>query len=148
MDSARARVFAYGTLEIGAVMNTVTGMRFEAVPARAPGFARFRVAGEVYPGMLEAPDGLVSGTLYRGVDGASLALLDRFEGDLYERRRLEVEERAGGRLGAWAWVVRPQHAHRLSREPWRRDEFVERHLAVYLEQCRAFRRDAEARRAP
>jgi gamma-glutamylcyclotransferase (GGCT)/AIG2-like uncharacterized protein YtfP len=132
-------LFAYGTLEIPAVMEAVTGRRFPFAPGILSGFARFRVSGEPYPALVPAPSACTAGVVYTAVDAASLELLDGFEGDLYERRPVHVRVTAGGHISAYAYIVSADRVGRISAEPWERARFVADRLSEYLEQCRAFR---------
>jgi len=132
-------VFAYGTLELPAVMEAVTGRRFPRTAATLSGFARFRVAGEAYPGLVRAPHGRTAGVVYTSVDPHSLALLDGFEGDLYERRAVHVRLSAGGHVSAYTYIVCASGLDRVSAEPWDRARFVAEQLEEYLAECRAFR---------
>jgi gamma-glutamylcyclotransferase (GGCT)/AIG2-like uncharacterized protein YtfP len=133
-----AAFFAYGTLALPEVMQALTGRRFASGAAVLPGFARYRVRGRVYPGVVAEPGGETAGRLYAGLDAATLALLDRFEGELYERRGLPVRTGAGGSARAEVYVVRETLLGALSREPWSLEDFAARELARYLEACRAF----------
>ena len=67
-------------------MLRITGRRLPSEPATLEGFARSMLRGEAYPGIAPAAGARTPGTLYSGLDPESLALLDRFESDLYERR--------------------------------------------------------------
>lgn len=133
---AGTHVFTYGTLLIAEVMEAVAGRRFASVAARLDGFERVCVRGAVYPGARAAPAGSIAGVLWLDVDPAAVARLDRFEGDLYERRPVQVV--AGDRRhDAQAYVVPATFADRLDPRPWDLDDFRRRHLARYLERCRA-----------
>ena len=112
-------------------MLRITGRRFPSEPATLEGFARSMLRGEAYPGIAPAAGARTPGTLYSELDPESLALLDRFESDLYERRELLVAT-ASGERSAFAWVVRPQHRQLLTGEPWDRDRFAARHLREWL----------------
>jgi gamma-glutamylcyclotransferase (GGCT)/AIG2-like uncharacterized protein YtfP len=118
-----AGVFCYGTLEDPERMRAITGRVFAAEPAVLDGFARYRVRGRPYPGAVPEAGAQSRGTLYRGVDAASLASLDRYEGDAYERHLVRVHTAVGER-SAWVWLLRPERAHELSGEPWDRDAFL------------------------
>jgi gamma-glutamylcyclotransferase (GGCT)/AIG2-like uncharacterized protein YtfP len=141
-----ASLFAYGTLEIPAVMEAVSGRRFAQREASVRGFARHRLRGRLYPAAVEAPGERLAGRLYQGVDAATLARLDRFEGAEYERCRVEAELAHGARAPAELYVLAERERGALLPEPWERDLFVARHLAAYLERCAAFRAEEEARR--
>ncbi|MDG2306198.1 MAG: gamma-glutamylcyclotransferase [Candidatus Binatia bacterium] len=132
-------VFTYGTLMFPVVMDTVTGQTLESHRASLAGFQRFGVSGEVYPGIVEAEGKTTLGRLYLAVDDDTLAVLDRFEDWLYERRTLEVELKEGGSFTAEVWMVPERYADRLDGRPWDPFGFMGGDLEAYLESCRAFR---------
>jgi gamma-glutamylcyclotransferase (GGCT)/AIG2-like uncharacterized protein YtfP len=90
------------------------------------------VRGTHHPGIAPHAGAETTGTLYAEVDAAALAALDRFEGELYERRELEVETAAGARRRAFVWAVRPELRSVLTGEPWDRERFVASHLREWL----------------
>jgi len=129
------RLFTYGTLCAPEVMETAAGRRFGAIPARLPDHGAYRVRGADYPGLLPRPGSQVEGLLWQGLDGAAFARLDRYEGELYVRRRVRVLTERGARI-AWTYLVRPARRGQLSEEPWDYAEFRERRLARLLERPR------------
>ncbi len=138
------RIFAYGSLGFPGILLALTGRRFSSRSAVLEGFARYCVRGESHPGIVPVPGARTAGVLYSGVDHRSLALLDRFEGDLYKRREVWVCAEAGPPLAALTYVVVPRRRRGLGREPWDRDRFVARHLAAYRAHCAQLRRAARS----
>lgn len=126
-----APLFTYGTLQLPQIMSQIVGRPALGQPARLLGFARYRVLDRVYPAIVESPGAEVSGVVYGGLDLAELARLDHYEGPLYERRLVAIEG-AGEPLAACTYVLRPEHAARLSSEPWDLERFEREHLASYL----------------
>jgi gamma-glutamylcyclotransferase (GGCT)/AIG2-like uncharacterized protein YtfP len=135
-------LFAYGTLEIPAVMLAVTARSFASEPARLDGFVRFLLRDRAYPGIVETPGATTEGRVYHGVDDASLARLDRFEDDCYERRGVVVRRADGSCLAADAYVIPLARRALLGSEPWRRERFEREALAGFLADCERFRSDA------
>lgn len=131
-----AHVFTYGTLLVAEVMEAVAGGCFASVPARLDGYERVCVRDAVYPGARAMAGTAIDGVLWLDVIDEALLRLDRFEGEMYERCRVTVAT-ADGPRDAQAYVVAPAHQHLLDREPWDLDGFRRRHLASYLERCRA-----------
>jgi gamma-glutamylcyclotransferase (GGCT)/AIG2-like uncharacterized protein YtfP len=131
-------VFTYGTLTFPDVMQAVTGRAFASLPASLAGYACLAVRGAVYPGALARAGATIDGVLYLDVDDASLVRLDRFEGEIYVRRRVTVVT-GGVERAAQVYVVRAGDAHRLAPAPWDRERFAREHLASYLARCRAGR---------
>jgi gamma-glutamylcyclotransferase (GGCT)/AIG2-like uncharacterized protein YtfP len=124
-------LFAYGTLELPAVIAKVTGVRLEARTATLPGHARYLLARYPYPAIVADAAGSVTGTMYLDLEAPAFALLDAYEGNLYERCELAVES-AGVVLSAQCYVLRGEFHGLLSRAPWDRHEFERLHLASYL----------------
>jgi gamma-glutamylcyclotransferase (GGCT)/AIG2-like uncharacterized protein YtfP len=143
-----ARLFAYGTLAVPAVLEAVTGRRFPGQEARLHGFARRCLRGRIYPAVVAAPGALAEGRLYDGLDPATLARLDRFEGPLYVRRQLDVEPEDGAARPAEIYVLAEGARAELRPEPWDPGAFVAQHLAQYLRSCEAFRAADTAREGP
>ena len=131
-------VFTYGTLMIPSVMEAVTGRRFASRKATLRGYARFRVKGASYPGLVEAAGATTDGVLYLDVDAASVVRLDAFEGAFYQRTRVEVYTPEHDRWPAEVYVVPPHHRAHLSSEAWRLDDFRREHLEAFLASYHGF----------
>lgn len=127
-----AAVFTYGTLEIGEVLQAVTGHVFPAQRATLRGYARYLMKGKVFPGIVEDAGAETTGTLYLDVDEKALARLDEFEDDFYERRLVGLVTELGEEVQAWAYVVPEGARHLVSDQPWDVQEFSLRHLAKWL----------------
>ena len=113
--------FTYGSLMCEDIMAAVCGERIDrmtARPARLAGFARHPVVGEAYPGMIPSPGSLVSGVLYLNLPATAWPRLDRFEGEMYERRLVRVQTEDGATLAASTYVFRPEFAQRLTDGEW------------------------------
>ena len=150
LDERAARVFTYGTLQVREVMLAICGEEPADVSASLPGHARFRVRHAVYPGVLPTSgDDRVEGRLYTGVSALAVELLDRFEGDLYDRVSLPVALSGGSFVSAEVYVVRDALRHRLTDEPWDLARFAREHAPRYIEQCRGLHAEwrADASRA-
>lgn len=141
MSTAPVSLFAYGTLQLPDVLHAVVGQRWPGEPALLVGYGRYRLRGKPYPAIVAEPAGNVAGLLYGGVGTEELALLDSYEGELYERRTVTV--RVGGAThSALVYVLGEQHRSLLSSEAWELGAFEREHLAEYLQ------RIALTRRAP
>lgn len=138
-DPGGFRLFAYGTLQVPAVLQAVIGGQRHGSPALLPGFRRFRVPGKPYPAIVANAGGSVTGLLYEAVSAAELALLDYYEGELYERRELLVElqqagaDPASAAVLAQSYVLGGGHGALITDEPWDLQRFEREHLASYLE---------------
>lgn len=135
-----AHVFTYGSLMFSQVWERVVRGRYRSVRATLPGFARYVIKGETYPGMVAEAGAQVEGVLYFDVDGDDLAALDAFEGIDYRRDRVAVLAESGERAEACTYIY--LLPGRFSGEPWNPREFrMERFIGTY---CAAY--EAKSRR--
>ncbi|GGI18984.1 gamma-glutamylcyclotransferase family protein [Oxalicibacterium faecigallinarum] len=114
-------VFTYGSLMFPAVWQRVVHGRYRSVPAMLPGYARYEVAGETYPGMVPKTASAVNGVLYLDVDEADLLALDVFEGSEYRRDVVTVSVAADENLTAVTYVFTAMQ--RLTNRPWEAGSF-------------------------
>jgi gamma-glutamylcyclotransferase (GGCT)/AIG2-like uncharacterized protein YtfP len=122
-------LFAYGTLLFPDVLRLVAGRVPVGQPAALDRFVRRRVVGEIFPAIVEGDDGdRVSGILYSGLEQSEWDRLDRFEGELYERREVVLD----GRRAASTYVLGPSWRHRLGPEPWDPEAFARDHLDAFV----------------
>lgn len=130
--SGTVHLFAYGTLAFPRLMEAVTGRTFSSQPALLKGYARYALRGSTFPGLVEEGHSATDGTLWRDVDAASLARVDAYEGDWYQRQAVTV--RAGDApQPAQTFVLVDAQRHRVSRRRWVAARFESR----YLRRCLA-----------
>ena len=113
-------------------MHAVTARHFRSQKAILRDYARFRVKGESYPGIIPVTDAITQGIVYFNVNEFSLERLDTFEGDLYERTRIRVETEKKEILNAQAYVVQSKYLGYLSRKAWDVKEFIKKDLEMFL----------------
>ena len=114
------------------VMYAVTTREFRFVDAILRGYARFMVKGASYPGIIPVIEAITEGIIYFDVDESSLARLDIFEGDLYQRTPIRAENQDGKILNAEAYVIKPEYRDYLSLQKWDVEEFVQNSLEAFL----------------
>jgi len=117
-------LFAYGTLMCEDIMQEVSG----SLPKHRRGdlkeYARRRVRGHVYPGLLQREGNRVDGVVYLDVPASAWERLDRFEGEMYARQAVSIEMDGGGQLTAETYIVRPGYVDRLEEDTWDFSEFL------------------------
>jgi gamma-glutamylcyclotransferase (GGCT)/AIG2-like uncharacterized protein YtfP len=133
-------LFAYGTLVFEDILEMVVGRTLPSLPAHIHDHVRYRVEGEVYPALIEKPGGRVDGRLYTGLDDHAIALLDRFEGDFYDRVEILAVTDDGISHRALTYRVRDEHAHRVTQELWAPSAFGEECRKRFLDRYQGFRR--------
>jgi gamma-glutamylcyclotransferase (GGCT)/AIG2-like uncharacterized protein YtfP len=125
-------LFCYGTLQVPAVMQAVTGRVHKRIPARLPGYARFCVKDADYPGIVPSKTHETNGILYDDISAPELAILDRFEGDLYTRTMVKVVLEDSTSTDAWTYVIAEGQEGRLTGKPWSLDRFLESGLDRFI----------------
>jgi len=105
-------------------MSFVSGQAVHGEPALLENHVRHPVRNAEYPGMVPQPGERVAGVVYRGLSAAALDRLDRFEGEMYERRRVRLTDAAGNALDAWSYVFRPEFASLLLPGDWSFEAFL------------------------
>jgi len=132
-------LFTYGSLMCEEIMAAVAGAHLRSTPALLPGYRRFLVRDEQYPGVVAATGGTVAGRVYHGITGESWARLDRFEGEMYDRRPVTVRYDSGLEALVDCYLVRPEFAHRLTATEWDYAAFLRKGKAVFQQQYRGFK---------
>mgnify|MGYP006188597783 FL=1 len=110
--------FTYGSLMSEDIMSAVTGVSAAHCSATLDGYCRHPVLGAEYPGMVARAGHQVRGVLYLDLPPAAWPRLDRFEGEEYERRIVEVALLDGTTTNAWTYVFRNAFAARLGEGDW------------------------------
>ena len=131
-------VFTYGSLMIPSVMAAATGKHFQVMKACLKEYARFKVKGESYPGIVYKTGAATDGVVHCEVDDLSLKLLDDFEGDLYKRISVRVEVDQNGPLIAETYIFAREHLQLLSSELWDFEEFKKENLQGFLQSYKGF----------
>lgn len=133
-----SHLFAYGTLMCEDIMNDVSGCRLSSMTAVLLGYSRRRVKGQDYPALLPRENARVGGVVYLDVPPMAWQRLDRFEGEMYSRRRVQVELADGQVLTASTYVVQPGFIHELDTHEWDFDEFLTNGKARFQKRYRGY----------
>ncbi len=139
-----SKIFTYGSLMFPEVWERVVGSNYRASSATLHGYLRRGVHDESYPVIVQhGPDSHVDGILYYGISTEDLASLDRFEGEYYVRRSVEViTGREGISCEAFAYVLSDRYRHLLSDRDWDPGFFREQDLHRFLADYVGFDRQA------
>jgi gamma-glutamylcyclotransferase (GGCT)/AIG2-like uncharacterized protein YtfP len=101
MPTATFDLFVYGSLCSKLLRRKLLGKEVKSVPARLKGFAKIKLPGFPYPGLVRAQGAQTSGELLLGLTRRDLLRLDRYEGREYKRLKVLVEAQGERR---WAFV--------------------------------------------
>ena len=119
-----SELFTYGSLMCADIMAQVAGARLQSSPAVLNGYRRFVVRGEQYPGLVAASGGQVTGRVYHDIGPISWERLDRFEGAMYERQKIVVNDQDGRETEVDCYLFRREFIHRLTAIEWDFDTFI------------------------
>ena len=119
-----SNLFAYGTLMCDDIMREVSGCRLSHVPGTLKGYSRWSVKGEYYPALVPDEEDRVEGVVYRCVPNSGWDRLDRFEGEMYARKLVQIELIDGVTLLAATYVVQPEFLDHLDQSGWDFADFI------------------------
>lgn len=108
-------LFTYGTLMVEELFLSVTGQMFKSTPAYISGYQRYQVKNKNYPGII-LDKGLVTGQLYFNIPHDTINLIDEYEGDEYQRIKVEAIANPTGLFTAWCYLYKD--ATNLLHQPW------------------------------
>ncbi|MEV6135319.1 gamma-glutamylcyclotransferase family protein [Nocardia sp. NPDC051990] len=126
------RLFVYGTLQFPEVLVELIGRCPDSVAAELTGWRVAVLPGRVYPGLVPAAGGVARGVVLSGLDAGEWAVLDAFEDDEYELRRV----RPGAAPSAWTYVWTSV----VTQDDWYAGRFVAEHLGAFVAHCVEWRR--------
>ena len=132
-------LFTYGSLMCEDIMTEVAGTRLNCEPATLPGYRRFLVKDEQYPGVVAQAGGFVPGIVYHGLVAESWQRLDRFEGEMYKRQPVRVWYNDGREAMVDCYLFRPEFAHRLSSTEWDFAAFLQGGKSLFQHQYCGFK---------
>ncbi|MGW4768213.1 gamma-glutamylcyclotransferase family protein [Nocardia sp. NPDC004278] len=125
------RLFVYGTLRFPEVLVELIGRCPDLVAAELAGWRVATLPGRVYPGLVPAAGGVARGVVLSGLDAGEWAVLDAFEDDEYELRRVAL-----GADAVWTYVW----TSIVAQEDWYADRFATEQLASFVRHCAEWRR--------
>jgi gamma-glutamylcyclotransferase (GGCT)/AIG2-like uncharacterized protein YtfP len=130
-------LFAYGTLMFPEVWERVVGIRSVGEPATLVGYVVRRAADDVYPVLIRGEEhDRVAGLVFRDIDEQTLAKLDAYESDLYDRIAVSVVLESGEALECQAYVLPARLRRNASGEAWNRKEFAAHALNEYIDRLK------------
>lgn len=137
----KTALFCYGTLQSPLVIKAVIGQAFAGQEATLHNWARFRVRGSEYPGIVRKEESVVSGKVYWDLDEKTMEKLDAFEGDKYERVIVEVAMSDGTCVEASTYAIKKDCKNMLTDDPWDFDRFLQNGLEKFIHWFVEDRRD-------
>lgn len=118
-------IFTYGSLMCNDIMFGVAGCEAESSTAILKDYYRSKIQNEEYPAIIPRLNAQVEGTLYLNLKNASIARLDVFEGEYYDRQVVQVWIDEYVAKTAMVYVFKPQYQNLLTYSEWSYTEFLE-----------------------
>jgi gamma-glutamylcyclotransferase (GGCT)/AIG2-like uncharacterized protein YtfP len=118
-------LFAYGTLRCQEIMRAVCGQPFVGRAATLENYRVLKVRGEVYPGMIKSPGFVARGVVYQNIGARHFEALDAFEGEMYEKQRIQIQLEDGDTGTAFAYLVKESYEKYLEPVAWSYTQFIE-----------------------
>jgi gamma-glutamylcyclotransferase (GGCT)/AIG2-like uncharacterized protein YtfP len=118
-------LFAYGTLMCDDIMRSVAGCSLSQTHGLLRNYRRYKVRGEVYPALIASAGGAVEGIVYHDISDIAWRRLDRFEGEMYERRCVNVLLADGRTETAYTYLIKPEFEGKLVSIEWDFEGFLQ-----------------------
>jgi gamma-glutamylcyclotransferase (GGCT)/AIG2-like uncharacterized protein YtfP len=128
-------LFAYGTLMCDDIMRRVSGCSLSHKRAILRNYRRHAVRGEVYPALVASEGGLVEGVVYHDIPEAAWLRLDRFEGEMYEPRLVNVSLTDGRTETVHTYIIKPEFEWRLDSIEWDFETFLRSGKTRFANEC-------------
>jgi len=111
-------LFVYGSLLEPSLRRRLLGREIAAKPATLSGYRAYYLNNQGYPALRRMAGGVTPGMLLQGLSYEDLRRLDRYEGELYYRRKLKIRQGFAS-TRAWVYTLRKGHGRRLSAREYR-----------------------------
>ncbi|MFC9665605.1 gamma-glutamylcyclotransferase family protein [Nocardia sp. NPDC127606] len=140
-STSTAPLFAYGTLQVPEVAQTLIGRVPDTRTGELNGWVAAPLPGRMYPGLVRDKTRRTPGLVVTGLTAAEWMLFDRFEDEDYALERVTLTDGTD----AWAYVWQ------LDTDPgvWSMSDFRSNFLPQYVDRCAAWsERDTKHRSIP
>ena len=101
-------------------------------PASLPGYRRYQVRAQTFPGIVPDAEAVTNGCLIGPIDAPLWQRLDDFESDFYTRETVQVAYPDGSQTPAQTYIVAEAHRHALDDAAWSKHVFERTQLDDYL----------------
>ncbi len=105
-------------------MLQAAGQQTHFTTATLKNFFCSKIRDREYPGIIPQAGTIVSGVLYYNLESEAIHRLDVFEGDMYQRKNVDVITDTKGSTKAMTYVIKPQHIDLLTGEEWNFEDFL------------------------
>ncbi|GAA2088427.1 hypothetical protein GCM10009801_52070 [Streptomyces albiaxialis] len=130
-------LFVYGTLRFPRILTALLGRVPTGTPAVVSGWRAAALNDRPYPGLVEAPGGRASGLLLAGLTVREWRILDDFEDDEYDLRKLPLDGPQHDGTPGTGWAYTWESPDAIRPEDWDADAFASGLLDAYAARLEA-----------
>ena len=125
------RLFVYGTLQHGPLLDQLLGRVPESEPAVLPEHRAAPLLGRPYPGLVVDPTTEAAGRLVH-VTETELVVLDHFEGPEYERSEVVAIDADGSPVACQVWLLTGPSRRLVVEGSWDLERFLAEDVGRFL----------------
>ncbi|MGB7567737.1 MAG: gamma-glutamylcyclotransferase family protein [Chitinivibrionales bacterium] len=111
-------LFVYGTLLSKAIWKSIVTGDYASDSAVLKGYARKKVKGKNYPGLIEQAGSEVEGMIHYNISEEDFRKLDIYEGKEYERTKVFVQLLSGKSARCITYLFKKEYFNRLTESEW------------------------------
>jgi gamma-glutamylcyclotransferase (GGCT)/AIG2-like uncharacterized protein YtfP len=119
-----ANLFVYGTLLSKDIWSRIVSEDYLFDSAVLKGYARKKVKGKNYPGLIEQDGSVVEGKIYYDVSEEDFRKLDEYEGEEYVRKKVSVLLESGKNVACFTYLFKKEYFGRLTKNEWALSGFL------------------------
>jgi gamma-glutamylcyclotransferase (GGCT)/AIG2-like uncharacterized protein YtfP len=114
-------LFVYGTLLSKEIWTSIVSGKYSSNSGVLNGYARKKVKGKNYPGLIEQIGSIVEGLIYYDISEDDSKKLDAYEGEEYARNNISVLLESGKNVKCFTYLFKQEYSDRLMKEDWTPD---------------------------
>jgi gamma-glutamylcyclotransferase (GGCT)/AIG2-like uncharacterized protein YtfP len=109
-----SNLFVYGTLLSKDIWTSIVSGDYSSDSAVLKGYARKKVTGKNYPGLIEQNGSTVEGQIYYDISEEDLIKLDEYEGEEYQRIKVSVFLASEKNIECFTYAFKREYFSRLT----------------------------------
>ena len=120
------------------IIQQVTGSNFRSIRGILADYFRSGIYHEEYPAITPRPGAEVPGVVYFDIDVKAFVQLDIFEGEMYERKEVDIQLSTGERCVAMAYIIKKDYCRLLTGKEWNYNTFLANGKEKFIEKYAGF----------
>ena len=113
-----SNLFVYGTLLSNKIWKSIVNREYSSDSAVLKVYARKKVKGKNYPGLIEQDGSVVEGKIYYDISEEDFRKLDAYEGEEYARTKVSVQLSSGKSIESFTYLFKKEYFGKLTKSEW------------------------------